>query len=100
MYTKGFIKMYADHVHLDSAAIVDAYLRPRVAFARQGLHVETEAQIRARRQRELQLPMGSVLRVVAALTVAVVLGYGIRQWWVRRAAAPTPVAKPTALPGR
>jgi cytoskeletal protein RodZ len=98
MYTKGFIKMYAEHVNLDGTAIVDAYLKSQGGLRRQGLHIETEAQIRARRQRELQLPLGSVLRVVAAVSVAVLLGYGIHHWWVRRQSTPSPGGKPTSLP--
>ncbi|MEI6084788.1 MAG: helix-turn-helix domain-containing protein [Verrucomicrobiota bacterium] len=98
MYTKGFIKMYAEHVNLDSATIVDAYLKSQGGLRRQGLAIETEVQIRARRQRELKLPIGSVLRVVGALSVVVVVVLGVHHWWAQRKAAPTPVAKPTTLP--
>jgi cytoskeletal protein RodZ len=98
MYTKGFIKIYAEHVGLDGPAMMDAYLKSQGGLRRQGLHLETEAQIRAHRQRELALPLGSVMRVVAALTVAVLLAVGIQQWWTRRQAAPAPVSAPASLP--
>jgi len=98
MYTKGFIKMYAEHVNLDGQSVVDAYLKSQGGLRRQGLAIETEVQIRARRKRELQLPIGSVLRVVGALTVAVLLAVGIHHWWTQRKAAPAPVATPTTLP--
>lgn len=98
MYTKGFIKMYAEQLNLDSASIVDAYLKSQGGLRRQGLAIETEVQIRARRQRELKLPIGSVLRVVGALSVAVLLAFGIHHWWARRSVAPAPVAKPSTLP--
>ncbi|MCG3148533.1 MAG: hypothetical protein PCFJNLEI_01977 [Verrucomicrobiae bacterium] len=98
MYTKGFIKMYAEHLGLDGPAFVNAYLRSQGGLRRQGLHIETEAQIQARRQRELQLPLGSVLRVVAALTVAVVLAFGLHHWWTNRQTTPAPAANPAALP--
>jgi cytoskeletal protein RodZ len=96
MYTKGFIKMYADHLGLDSAGLTAAYLQSQGGLRRQGLHIETEAQIRARRQRELQLPLGSVVRVVGALTAVVVIvwaGY----YLVNRQSTEVS-AKPAALP--
>lgn len=95
MYTKGFLKIYAEHVGLDSSGIVNAYLRSQGGLRRQGLHLETEATLRARRQSELHLPLGSVLRVVAALTVTVLLAYGLFHWWNHR---PAPSAQPESLP--
>ncbi|HUI05413.1 MAG TPA: helix-turn-helix domain-containing protein [Verrucomicrobiae bacterium] len=70
-YTKGFLKLYSEYLGLDSQTIVDAYLRSQGGLRRQGLHVETEKTIRARKPRELQLPLRSVALVVLALTVAV-----------------------------
>jgi len=98
-YTKGFLKLYAEYLGLDSHAVVEAYLRSQGGLRRQGLHVETEKAIRARKPRELQLPLGSVALVVAGLTVAV---FGVvfgRQLFSHRAARTTgPVApKPAAL---
>lgn len=96
MYVKGFLKLYADYLRLDSAAITAAYLESQGGLRRQGLHIETEAQIRARRQRELQLPLGSVVRVVGALTATVVLVFAGYLLWQRKSAPATP--KPLALP--
>ena len=70
-YTKGFLKLYSEYLGLDSQTIVEAYLRSQGGLRRQGLHVETEKAIRARKPRELQLPLRSVALVVAALTIAV-----------------------------
>lgn len=70
-YTRGFLKLYAEYLGLDSQSVVDAYLRSQGGLRRQGLHVETEKAIRARKPRELQLPLRSVGLVVGALTVAV-----------------------------
>jgi cytoskeletal protein RodZ len=72
-YTKGFLRLYAEYLGLDSQAIVEAYLRSQGGLRRQGLHVETEKTIRARKPRELQLPIRSVGLVVLALTLAVVV---------------------------
>ena len=110
-YTKGFLKLYSEYLGLDSQTITDAYLRSQGGLRRQGLHVETEKTIRARKPRELQLPLRSVALVVVALTVAVfgvMLGKSLLS---RRAAKaesaiqqPKPVptkaatAKPAAVP--
>ena len=67
MYTKGFLKLYAEFLGLDAPAIVDAYLKSQGGLRRQGLHIETEAAIRAKKPRELQLPMGSVVQKVIRL---------------------------------
>jgi cytoskeleton protein RodZ len=104
-YTKGFLKLYAEYLGLDSQAIVEAYLHSQGGLRRQGLHVETEKAIRARKPRELQLPLGRVALVVVGLTVAifaVVLGKSLLS---RRAARSEPAiqqpqplaAKPVAV---
>ena len=98
-YTKGFLKLYAEYLGLDSHAVVEAYLRSQGGLRRQGLHVETEKTIRARKPRELQLPLRSVALVVAGLTVAVfgvVVGKNLFSHHTA-AKAETPVApKPAA----
>lgn len=96
MYTKGFLKLYAEYLGLDSQAIMDSYLRSQGGLRRQGLQVETEAAIRARKPPELQLPIGSVMRVVAALTAAVVLGLVARHFWSRRSSKPVQATQPAA----
>lgn len=70
-YTKGFLKLYSEYLGLDSQAMVEAYLRSQGGLRRQGLHVETEKTVRARKPAELQLPLRSVGLVVIGLTVVV-----------------------------
>jgi cytoskeleton protein RodZ len=70
-YTKGFLKLYAEYLGLDSQTMVDAYLRSQGGLRRQGLHVETEKTVRARKPPELKLPLRSVGMVVAGLTIVV-----------------------------
>jgi cytoskeletal protein RodZ len=70
-YTKGFLKLYSEYLGLDSQAMVEAYLRSQGGLRRQGLHVETERTVRARKPPELKLPLRSVGMVVVGLTVAV-----------------------------
>src|SRR5579863_9513910 len=70
-YTKGFLRLYAEYLGLDSQSIVDAYLRSQGGLRRQGLHMETEKTIRARKPRELQLPLRSVGLVVFGLSLTV-----------------------------
>ena len=94
MYTKGFIKLYAEYLGLDSQAVVDAYLKSQGGLRRQGLRVETEAAIRSRKPSELQLPLKSVVRAVAAVTLAVVLGLAIHHFHSRHAAAPAKASAP------
>ena len=102
-YTKGFLKLYAEYLGLDGQSIVEAYLHSQGGLRRQGLHVETEKAIRARKPRELQLPLRKVAFTVVGLTVAifaVVLGKNLLS---RRAEPaiqqPQPVAaKPAAIP--
>jgi cytoskeletal protein RodZ len=95
MYAKGFLKMYAEYLGLDSHAIVDTYLLSQGGLRRQGLHVESEAAIRSRKPPELKLPIRALIQVVAAVSVALVLGLGIRSVRSRRSAARAP-ASPTA----
>jgi cytoskeleton protein RodZ len=95
-YTKGFLKLYAEYLGLESAAVVEAYLKSQGGLRRQGLHVETEVAIRARKTRELQLPMGAVVRVVLALTAVVVVVLVVHYFWVRR--SPSVPARPAVLP--
>ncbi len=98
-YTKGFLKLYAEYLGLDSQAVVEAYLHSQGGLRRQGLHVETEKAIRARKPRELQLPLRKVAFAVVGLTVAVfavVLGKNL---FSRRAVSPVPVPpKQAAVP--
>lgn len=67
-YTKGFLKLYAGYLGLDSAAVVDAYVRSQGGLRRQGLQLETEVSARQRQPAELELNLRSVVLVVAALT--------------------------------
>ena len=70
-YTKGFLKLYSEYLGLDSQAMVEAYLRSQGGLRRQGLHVETEKAVRARKPPELKLPLRSVGLVVVGLTAIV-----------------------------
>jgi cytoskeletal protein RodZ len=98
-YTKGFLKLYSDYLGLDSAGLVEAYLQSQGGLRRQGLRVETEAQAKARKPRELQLPIRSVALVVAAVSIAV---FGVllgRNLWARRSRpVPSPLKTPATLP--
>ncbi len=102
MYTKGFLKMYAEYLGLNGPAIVDAYLRSQGGLRRQGLQVETEAAIRARKPPELKLPVKGLAIAVAVVTVVAIVGLGIRSLWSRRSARqPKPVpaaAAPATAP--
>src|SRR6266849_3023836 len=98
-YTKGFLRLYAEYLGLDSQSVVDAYLRSQGGLRRQGLHVETEKTIRARKPRELQLPLRSVGLVVMGLTIAVfavVLGRSLFSRHASKLAQPTATGQPAA----
>jgi cytoskeletal protein RodZ len=76
-YTKGFLRLYAEYLGLDGQRMVEAYLASQGGLRRQGLHMETEKAIHARKPPELRLPLGSVGLAVVGVTVvvfAVVLG--------------------------
>jgi len=90
-YTKGFLKLYAEYLGLDAPSIVAAYLRSQGGLRRQGLHVETEKAIRARKQRELQLPLKSVGLAVLGVTVAVLAVVLAKALLSRHHSAATPV---------
>ena len=99
-YTKGFLKIYAGYLGLDSQAIVEAYLRSQGGLRREGLQVQTEAAAEQhRRTQELQLPMRGIVFAVAAVTVVVFgLWFGRNLSRTRRMeppATPSPVAKIT-----
>ena len=94
-YTKGFLKLYAEYLGLDSQAMVDAYLRSQGGLRRQGLHVETEKAVRARKPPELKLPLRSVGLVVVGLTVAVFVIVLTKSHISRNAAAPVQQAVTT-----
>jgi cytoskeletal protein RodZ len=104
-YTKGFLKLYAEYLGLDSQSVTDAYLRSQGGLRRQGLQMETEKTFRARKPGELQLPLRSVGLVVLGLTVAVfavVLGKSLFLRHTSPAqpapAAQTTTARPAAVP--
>lgn len=87
-YAKGFLKIYAEYLGLDSQPLVDAYLSSQGGLRRQGLQFEKEKAIRTRKPRELQLSFGSIVLLVVGLTIAgflVVLGRNVPP---RRAASP------------
>jgi cytoskeletal protein RodZ len=100
MYTKGFIKLYSEYLGLDSQTIVDSYLRSQGGLRRQGLQVETEAAIRARKPPELKLPTRNVVRVVATLTVVVILGLIVRHFWPRHSHPKTEASQPRSEQGQ
>jgi cytoskeletal protein RodZ len=91
-YTKGFLKLYAEYLGLDSQSVVEAYLRSQGGLRRQGLQMETEKTIRARKPRELQLPLRSVGLVVLGLTVAVFVVVVGKSLSSRHASSPRPPA--------
>jgi cytoskeleton protein RodZ len=100
-YTKGFLRLYAGYLGLDSQAIVDAYLRSQGGLRREGLQVQTEVTAqRRRRTQELQLPMRGIVFAVAAVTVVVFgLWFGrnlSRTRRTERPATPPPAAKVTS----
>ena len=97
-YTKGFLKLYAEYLGLDSQAIVEAYVRSQGGLRREGLQEQTEAAAqRHRRTQELELPMRGIVFTVAAVTVAVFgLWFGRNLWRARsmeRHATPSSVAR-------
>jgi len=87
-YTKGFLKLYSEYLGLDSQAMVESYLRSQGGLRRQGLHVETEKTVRARKPPELQLPLRSVGLVVVGVTVAVFAVVLIKSHFSHRASRP------------
>jgi cytoskeletal protein RodZ len=97
-YTKGFLRLYADYLGLDSQGLVDAFVRSQGGVRREGLTLETQAAARARRPGELKLPLRSVVLAVLGLTAAVVIGVVGRAVIVSRAEKrPRPDA-PATLP--
>jgi len=95
-YAKGFLKLYADYLGLDSAAITEAYVRSQGGLRRQGLQIETETAARSRNLRELQLPVRQVLLAVATVTLITLALWLGKRWWSHRRIA-SPLAT-TALP--
>ncbi len=102
LYTKGFLKLYADYLGMDSQAIVDEYVRSQGGLRRQGLTIETAVSAKAKRKMpELKLPVRSVVMVVAALTVGIVAIVGVRAaWshWKHRETRPVAVVTQSPLP--
>ncbi len=99
-YAKGFLKMYAEYLGLDSASLVEAYVKSQGGLRRQGLQVETVAATRKRRPGELKLPVRELIAVVGGLTVAVLVVVVIVSVWGRRRAPspkPAPPAKTTSV---
>jgi len=106
-YTKGFLKLYCEYLGLDSQSMVEAYLRSQGGLRRQGLHIETEKAIHARKKRpELKLPLRRVGFAVAGLTVLVfviVLGKSLSSRHASLPAQPAPTlqivtAQPATAP--
>ena len=97
-YAKGFIKLYAEYLGLDSRSVVETYVQSQGGLRRQGLQLETEAKARTRPPRELQLPVRSVLAVVVALTIAMVVLLVGKSLWARHKRSAPPPATVTTLP--
>jgi cytoskeletal protein RodZ len=97
-YTKGFLKLYAEYLGLDGQSIVEAYLHSQGGLRRQGLHVETEKAIRARKPRELQLPLRRVALTIVGLTVAIFVVVLGKNMFSHRSAPPVPAAPKPAPP--
>ena len=95
-YTKGFLKLYAEYLGLDSQAIVQAYLHSQGGLRREGLQVETEAAAQQHhRTQELQLPMRGIIFTVATVTVVVFgLWLGRNLWKTHR--TERPIMSPSA----
>lgn|GEM_PF-750381 len=100
MYTKGFLKLYSEYLGLDSQTIVDSYLRSQGGLRRQGLQIETGAASRARKPPELKLPIRNVARVVATLTVVVILGLVVGHFWSRHSHPNTQASQPRSERGQ
>ena len=98
MYVKGFLKLYAEYLGLDSNAIVDSYVRSQGGLRRQGMKIETEATIRARKPAELSLPMRRVVAAVAALSLLVALVFVLKSLWPRHAPVSPPTQTQAAAP--
>lgn len=98
MYTKGFLKLYADYLGLDSQQIVDAYLESQGGLRRTGLQIETEKVAQARKPPEVKLPLRSVVMVVAVVSVAALVILAGRSLWTRRAHQPAPTASQPVAP--
>jgi cytoskeletal protein RodZ len=97
-YTKGFLKLYAEYLGLDSQSVVDAYVRSQGGLRRQGLQMETEKTFRARKPGELQLPLRSVGLVVVALTAVVFVSVLVKTLFLHRAQQASSVQTITAQP--
>ena len=95
MYVRGFIKIYADYLGLNGQEVADAYLKSQGGVRRQGLQLETEANMRERKTSELQLPLAGVVMAVAGVTLVALLVWGGRQLWQRRAHSPRPAPAAT-----
>jgi cytoskeletal protein RodZ len=80
-YTRGFLKIYAEHLGLDSQSIVDAFIKSQGGLRRDGVNLETEATHRARKPAELQLSRRTLILAVASVTVVVVIG-AVATWWL------------------
>jgi len=97
-YTKGFLRLYAEYLGLDSQSLVDAYLRSQGGLRRQGLHMETEKTIRAKKPSELRLPLRSVGLVVVALTAVLFVSVLIKTLFSHRVSQTPSVQVTTAQP--
>ena len=93
-YTRGFLKLYADYLGLDSRSLVDAYLKSQGGLRRHGLQLETEASARARKPRELQFPMRAVVLAVVGFTAVVLVTLVVKSLVNRPSPAPAAAAAP------
>ena len=104
MYVKGYLKLYAEYLGLDSKLMGDTYLQSQGGLRRQGLRLETEAALMAERQKRMHLPVGVIIGVASVLSAALLAWWSIRQWRLHHespahiATVPAPVAKVPVLP--
>jgi cytoskeletal protein RodZ len=94
-YTKGFLKLYAEYLGLDSQELIAAYLRLQGGLHRKGLRVETAVSARRHRP-ELRLPARQLVWLVAGLTLVVAALVIGKWWWTGEPSSSPPAARPVA----
>lgn len=98
LYTKGFLKLYADYLGLNGQEIADTFLRSQGGLRRHGMQMETAVTAREKGASQFEIPVGAVVAIAGTISLAVLVWWSVRFITTHRSAAHKAPTVAVALP--